>query len=61
MAGQSDVITATKESLNEPLENSFDASIVNEELGAQVEITRDLGRKHRRRLGILQLISKLSF
>ncbi|SUD90624.1 hypothetical protein [Psychrobacter phenylpyruvicus] len=45
MAGQSDVTTATKESLNEPLENSFDASIVNEELGAQVEITRAFGQE----------------
>ncbi|WP_312752638.1 hypothetical protein [Psychrobacter sanguinis] len=45
MAGHSDVTTATKESLNEPLENSFDASTVNEELGAQVEITRAFGQE----------------
>lgn len=39
-AGELQVTTATKDSLNKPLENTFDASSVNEELGAQVEITR---------------------
>ena len=46
-AGQSDVTTATKDSLNEPLENTFDASTVNEELGAQVEITRAFDQERR--------------
>ena len=48
MAGQSDVTTATKDSLNEPLENTFDASTVNEELGAQVEITRAFDQERRK-------------
>lgn len=48
MAGQSDVTTATKNSLNEPLVNSFDASTVNEELGAQVEITRAFDQERRK-------------
>ncbi|SUD90596.1 two-partner secretion domain-containing protein [Psychrobacter phenylpyruvicus] len=45
MAGQAEVTTATKDSLNEPLTNSFNASTVNEELGAQVEITRAFGQE----------------
>ena len=47
-AGESQVTTATKDSLNGPLENTFDVSNVNEELGAQVEITRAFDQERRK-------------
>ncbi|MGP4907237.1 VENN motif pre-toxin domain-containing protein, partial [Psychrobacter faecalis] len=48
MAGQSDVTTATKDSLNEPLANSFDANQVNKELGAQTQITQAFDQERRK-------------
>ena len=48
MAGHSDVTTATKDSLNEPLENSFDANKVGSKVQADLEITRAFDQERRK-------------
>ena len=48
MAGQSNVTTATKDSLNEPLENSFDVSRVGSKVQADLEITRAFDQERRK-------------
>ncbi|WP_131667653.1 hemagglutinin repeat-containing protein [Psychrobacter pygoscelis] len=51
MAGKSEVTTASKDSLNEPLKNSFDEQKVTEELGAQTQITKEFGKEAPKAVG----------
>ena len=48
MAGKSEVTTANKDSLNEPLVNSFDEQKVTEELNAQTQITQAFDQERRK-------------
>ncbi len=48
MAGKSEVTTASKDSLNEPLKNSFDEQKVTEGLNAQVQITKAFDQERRK-------------
>ena len=47
MAGKSDVTTATVSSLNKPLENSFDKTAVEAQLGAQVQVSQAFDTERR--------------
>ena len=47
MAGKSDVTTATVSSLNKPLENSFDKTTVEAQLGAQVQVSQAFDTERR--------------
>ncbi len=48
MAGKFEVTTDNRESLNETLDNTFDADKVGEELGAQVDITQTFDQERRK-------------
>ena len=47
MAGKSDVTTANVSSLNKPLENSFDKTTVEAQLGAQVQVSQAFDTERR--------------
>ena len=47
MAGKSDVTTANVSSLNKPLENSFDKTAVEAQLGAQVQVSQAFDTERR--------------
>ena len=47
IAGKSDVTTANVSSLNKPLENSFDKTAVEEQLGAQVQVSQAFDTERR--------------
>ena len=47
MAGKSDVTTANVSSLNKPLENSFDKTAVETQLGAQVQVSQAFDTERR--------------
>ncbi|OPH35906.1 hemagglutinin repeat-containing protein [Moraxella atlantae] len=51
MAGKSDVTTANVSSLNETLENSFDKTAVEAQLGAQVQISQEYGKEIPKAIG----------